>query len=903
MRSRLSGEDPRPARLPVRRMAFWFAALAGACTHGARAAEPAPLTTSVRKEAAFSIADGEGKQYGLTRVLRNGAEMPAPANMRLEPQTGAFSWTPTESQAGDYEIHFLIRGPDGQSASLVRRVTVQPNDIVPPGDQSEVAKLLRQWYKEGTAAGNTGDFYDNRDRGHSMLNTRPYPQLDRVEYTKEQLDRRLDWALQLHFIYPHVTFGNSSTASGDLNLGSNPRHALLRPGAGAALHAQYTRNHLYIYPEHHDHDPGHNNRGGGSGDLFPANTPYFIISQGSSGSDQPFMRAIPYALAAFRPEVKELLVARGLLMPTVQMVFRMSNKLVEKPQDYLTGKAHPTVFDGGVVDPLKMVKLAHEIQRENVPPMAQIALLEEDVALNGVDYFEAPGVGERQMDTPAVLARIARSTRQTRRMVVSAKGSYDLNDRPLAFHWAVLRGDPDRIRINPVEKDGSVVELLIPWHERRPVLPGSVMESNRVDIGLFVHNGAYYSAPAFVCVFHLDDEMRTYGPDGRTIEVFYGYGTSTIGIPHIQPRARDKGYDITDWPALLAIACNDKGGLPSELLRKHFAPEELAELRKAAAELEAATAGEAEPQKKLAEAEAASRAARDAAAEARKKADAAKAALDKQPTDDAKKALAEAEAALKPLLDAQGKAHEQFLTAQRGHEEAMKKSTAILTAHRPALNGSVKDRLERALNALKDDPALYVANAPEMNALAQALPDGEAKRAFLSARDELLKLGILESQGPDKFALSPAVAGPRPPVERLTRFERHKLEWFHINTFQNVLYPQLINRRFLRNFVSMFLATRKSWRDLYHYDVQGRLTGWTRHEGPERKEFTSDGALVTKKDALGRPIEARTVAYIPEGDRHSRSLKQAPGDTIRHYTYADDKDRVGRLARTEKAPQ
>ena len=64
-------------------------------------------------------------------------------------------------------------------------------------------------------------------------------------------------------------------------------------------------------------------------DLSP-NTPYLIASQGSSGSDQPFMRAIPYTLAAFRPEVKRKLIDNGLLMPTLQMILRQANKQIRE---------------------------------------------------------------------------------------------------------------------------------------------------------------------------------------------------------------------------------------------------------------------------------------------------------------------------------------------------------------------------------------------------------------------------------------------------------------------------------------------------------------------------------------------------------------------------------------------
>jgi len=880
-----------------------------------------PIVAAVRKEVSLSVATGQEKrEYGLTRVQRDGQEVVPPANMKLDPKTGVFTWTPTPSQAGDYEIAFLIRNPNAENERTTRRIRVEPPPIVPPGDNSEIAKLLRQWHKEGTAAGNTGDFYDNRDRGHSMLNTAPYPQLDRIEYTKEQLDRRMDWALQLHFLHPHVVFGNSSTASGDPNWGSNPRHALYIPGAAQVLHAQYTRNHLYIYPEHIDHDPGHNGRGRGYGDLFPANTPYFIVSQGSSGSDQPFMRAVPYTLAAFRPEVKRLLIERGLLMPTVQMILRMCYKQVAKPEDYLTGKAHPTVFEGPEVNALKMVQMAHEMQRDNVPPMAQLAAFEEDLALNGQDYFEAPGVSERLFDTPCVIARIHRSTRHTRRMIVSAKASFDANKRPLTFHWVVLRGDAARIRITPVEKDGSVVELLIPWHERF-TLPNSGIATNRVDIGLFVHNGAYYSAPAFVCVYSLDDEARTYAPDGRIVEMFYGYGDSTIGYPHAPQKVRDPNYDVTDWAALLALLDPARKDFAAERFRERLSPQAIAALLPLAAELEAAAGKLKEPQQKLDDAQAAANKAAAALNDAKKKLDEARKAAGDKPSDEARKALDLAEAKLKELDDARKKADATLNEARKHLDAAQGGLARVLTSDLPGVRGWAKDHLEAPLNAIRTEHDFYLRHAKAIDDLANACQDAARKKAFLDAREALIRDGIMKAEegamrkagmqekaveptGGATLALSPVIPGPEPPLQRLTKYERSRLEWFNICILQNVLYPGALNRRQHRNFVSVFLTTKKSWRDVYHYDDKGRLTGWTRHEGAERKDFTPDGALVTRKDALGRAIEARTVDYLAEGgERQGRTLKSKPGDTIRHYAYDGDQDRLGRVAHTEKAPQ
>src|SRR4051812_36782441 len=79
-------------------------------------------------------------------------------------------------------------------------------------DTGEIGKLLTRWWDEGTAAGNAGDWYDNRDGEHSPLDLRPWPQLQKVKYTDDDSNRRRHWAL-MTWTREHVTFGNSSTSS------------------------------------------------------------------------------------------------------------------------------------------------------------------------------------------------------------------------------------------------------------------------------------------------------------------------------------------------------------------------------------------------------------------------------------------------------------------------------------------------------------------------------------------------------------------------------------------------------------------------------------------------------------------------------------------------------------------
>lgn len=536
--------------------------------------EPVPPSRQrTRAEITFSLRVSGGDmplRFGIRSVNKNGKESGIPANLKLDEPKGVFTWTPTESQAGEYDIILTAKDAHDREATTTVRVTVLEREITTA--RGPLGDLLRKWHEEGTAAGNTGDFYDNRDRGHSQLNTTPYPQLDQVSYSNEQRQQRVDWAAQTRLL-PHVTFGNSSTSASVLQGGSNVRLYYTHPRGLPFLHEQYRHNNLYIYPAHHDHHPGHNGKPY-YGDLFPANSPYLIASQGSSGTDQPFMRALPFTLAAFRPEVKRKLQETGLLMPTVQMIFRMSNNHLTDAKDYLTGKAHPTVFQGAWVDPLKMAQMAHDIQLETLPPLVRLNVVEEDTPVPGQDFFEI-ATSEKLADTPGVIARIIRGAHYTRRLVVSAEDSFDVNDNPLTYHWVVLRGDRDRIQIKPLNKNQSKVEILVPYHSRRPVVVGNLkLDSNRVDIGAFVHNGTWYSAPGFISLYSLDNEARAYTEDGKLLEIGYGVG--------------DADLTVYNWPALFDALAAQSDSWPLKVLRQPITERQRATLVRLAEDYRAA---------------------------------------------------------------------------------------------------------------------------------------------------------------------------------------------------------------------------------------------------------------------------------------------------------------------------
>lgn len=402
---------------------------------------------------------------------------------------------------------------DPTSERLVAHFAVLPDaraPVLPAGRKTAADELLREHVRRGRAAGNHGDLYDNRDRGHSALRPDAHPQLAHVSYAPPARAAELDYGLNDALFFGRPTLGNSSTAlTGGPYWRSLPRHAMTRPdGTGPLRLWQNARaGQIYVFPAHKDFTDE-------AGDLFPANTPYLLVSRGSSGSDRPFLEAIAMILAAFRPDTKARLVDSGLVVPTVQMVFRRSLQDVRSREAYFSGAAHPAVFDGQRINLARMVSLANAITPADIPAEARIRVIGEDTGREGTDFF-GQGLSEQLFDTPGAVARIWRSGAWRRTMTVSAEDSFDANGRPLAFHWRLLQGDPDRVRITPLA-GGAQARITLDWHDPFPISEETPLTTARVDIGVFADNGAHDSAPAILSWVFPAHQTRRWepGPDG-----------------------------------------------------------------------------------------------------------------------------------------------------------------------------------------------------------------------------------------------------------------------------------------------------------------------------------------------------------------------------------------------------
>ncbi len=729
---------------------------------------------------------------------------------------------------------------------------------------NEIGDLLRKWHANGSVAGNGGDYYDNRDGGHSLLNTARYPQLQKIEYSQEQIKARLNWGVQRKLL-PYVVFGNSSTAASPEQGGSNVRSYYTDRAGLSFLFLQYAGNNLYIYPEHLDHDPGHNGVGG-YGDLFPTNTPYLIASQGSSGTDQPFMQALPYVLAAFRPEVKKKLAESGFLMPVIQMILRITGKNLEGVEEYLTGKAHPTVFEGKSLDARAMVEMAHGIAAANTPPVALIKVVQEDTPTPGVDYFD-PGLTEKLADTPMTIARIFRGSNYLRKIIVSAEESKDLNDRPLKYYWTILRGDSNRIKIEYRNPAHSVAEITVPYQDRRPIAEHSKLESNRIDIGVFVHNGVYFSPPSFLTFYTLDNESRTYKADGRPLEIAYGAGTSTISMD--------------SWKAFFDALDPGSKSWSGQFLRRQFKSEEITALIKVSEEFGKAHAALISAQALKAKAGAIQKAASDEIKAIQMK--------------ESKSGEAETSEELKAFLRKREQSAADITAAERGIVTARESEKKAL--EQKVQNLSVVDFVQKKLNLLLQDPDLGHENESNWK-LAYESAKEESRKALNQIREMLIVFGLAENLDGLSFRLKPLNEGEASITNRFTRFEQGMIERFNSVLLSRFLLPDIVKSGWRLNYVDPRITSAKEWRDVYLYSPEGNFIGWRRYQVGGVSEFNAEGLLVVNKDPQGRCVRARIVQYglkPQKSNSMGRQVNLVQTDRIREYSYDGADDWKGRI--------
>ncbi|MEX0340636.1 MAG: hypothetical protein AB3N11_16545 [Arenibacterium sp.] len=394
------------------------------------------------------------------------------------------------------------------------------------------ASLLQSLVARGQSQGFEGILYENRDRDHSTIPQKLFPNLTFLRYDPVMRQRSADYGVALRILINRPLIGNSSTAyTAGYRARSQSRLAMTATNGANAAFLQFAANSLYIYPEHRDHD---------AQDMYPANWLYTLNSQGSSGSDRQFIQAMLMTLAAFPVETRAFLEQNNLLVQTLQLIMRRNLKGVASQADFMSAKAHPTAFDQERLQIGRMVSQAASLDRAGVPPMVHLKMVEEDFTTRA----GLAGLNERLFTTPAAIARLWRGPQWEREFVVNTEETVDPNGRPLKFFWTILRGDGQKISIEPLDENGTSARIRMKWHDLYPA-PGSGEESrqtSRVDIGVFAYNGAMLSAPSFISVAFPAHQIRRYGKlDNGSVRL--------LSVDY-NARERKSAYDpVTFWSA------------------------------------------------------------------------------------------------------------------------------------------------------------------------------------------------------------------------------------------------------------------------------------------------------------------------------------------------------------------
>ena len=337
----------------------------------------------------------------------------------------------------------------------------------------------------GVADGNSGDLYMNRDGGHSRLVVTNYPGVTEVKLDKVGRERKMDLDFP-NIRFPYPTFGNCSRAYlGDSFWRSIPR-AMMTTSARSlrTMATLYMDNQVWVFPANADFPPV-----GTNGDVFASVTPYWLVTQGRSWSDQYYLRAALAASRSFDQAVKREIVGQRLLAPTIMTLVRKSLKGVKDEDDYLTEKAHPTCFPPNGLDLARLKKLAADMRATAIPPVVRIVRF-------GAPVDKKSEIPELTYLTPFAAAFVLRSPEEKRSFAFVVDGAPEVAYR-------IVHDPASAAKIEEQKGVAALVSI------DRTKLSGTT----RVDLAVFGRKpGTGWGAPTYVSFSVVDMDAPYYDP-------------------------------------------------------------------------------------------------------------------------------------------------------------------------------------------------------------------------------------------------------------------------------------------------------------------------------------------------------------------------------------------------------
>ena len=463
-----------------------------------------------------------------------------PGGTPVVPASPAGDWTITVAETNlvwNFDANCFVAETDAAAVT-----SAVPRDAA--GRYNGPAKKnISAWMREGTAAGNAGDLYFNRDGGHSRLAVTNYPGMLAVRMDEKARALGLD-RLTPNMCFAHPVIGNASLAltQGFVWRSAGRLHATDQSLA-MRMQSFYMNNQFWVFPAVDDFSGVPTNRI----DRFASAAPWQLVTEGRSWSDQEFVRAAAAASAAMRPDTKRAALRAHLFAPTLQWLFRRSRPGVKTDADYLTEKAHPTAFGKKDLDVEALVRRAHALAPEEIPPVAFLAVVNSSrfpvkYPQPGADY---PDIGPEVVSaTASSVAFVLRDALAKRTVLVKAV-PFPLEGGAAEFAWAVVHGDPSAVSIepplgeSPLALRGGLAQITV---DRRRIPPGG-----RIDVACFAKRaGTPYGAPAFVSFSAVALEKREWRADGKVASIDYTnpdglYCDPMVALPR---RWRDEyGYD------------------------------------------------------------------------------------------------------------------------------------------------------------------------------------------------------------------------------------------------------------------------------------------------------------------------------------------------------------------------
>jgi hypothetical protein len=346
----------------------------------------------------------------------------------------------------------------------------------------------------GTSAGYAGLSYHDMDDGHANYNTSAMPGIE------HQVNQGSAGADPWHTDPARILIANQSQAYNYPDgWASIPRGGPITP-----LGALWDQSKLFLWPEHRDH--GHT-------DFLPWQSPTFVLSQGSSGSELDEVGKLLHILAALAPDVRAALHDGHVLMPALVMLHRRARLATDVA--FLDPSSHPAAF-GDTEGGREGIQLAASIRPDELPPLAALTLesatIPPDWTTAGVLQLET---GPYSMVWSAYNAPATPPAGTFSAVVDLAPASRDLGDRELAFFARVVRGDAEHLRVTQLSRSRFQIDAEWPASVTETV-NGQPRASARATVAFVAHNGLWMSAPVFVSVF--GGAPYAHAPDSNNLD-------------------------------------------------------------------------------------------------------------------------------------------------------------------------------------------------------------------------------------------------------------------------------------------------------------------------------------------------------------------------------------------------